>query len=99
MKLIRDKNRIVEGVVYTPEVGKTYWFNTNGGIRKGVYKGSTKSWHIFSTEDGSNNMYVKLWSNIATSREDLEEINGVVDKMARDTYVPDVVHLPNRFTR
>ena len=99
MKVIRDKDKIVEGIVYSPEVGKTYWFNTNGGIRKGVYKGSTKSWHIFSSEDGSHNMYVKLWSNIATSREDLEEINGVVDKMARDTYVPDVVHLPNRFTR
>ena len=106
IKLYEQKNageqmkfKLLEDIVMRPGQGKTYWFDYQGGIRSGVYKGSTNAWHIFSTDDGSYNMYVKKWANIATSKEDIERINGIVDRMAKDTYVPDVVHLPNRFTR
>lgn len=92
------KFRLVEDIVTQPEPGKTYYFNYKGRIISGVYRGSTKAWHRF--DDGSPfGIDIHKWENIATHREDLEEIDAIVDRMAKDTHVPDVVHLPNRFTR
>ncbi len=93
------KFKLAESIVMHPEIGRRYYFSTQGGIRSGIYKGSTKAWHIFGAEDGAHNHYVNIWSNIATSKEDLEMIDAVVDNIEKDTYVPDVVNFPNRFTR
>ena len=91
------KFRLVEEFVNTMVPGERYFFRSKGGIRSGYYKGSTKTWHIFTDGDGGNDHYVNLWSNIATSKEDLEMLDGVVDKMEKDTKVPKTMHLPNRF--
>jgi hypothetical protein len=92
------KFRLVEDIVMYPEIGKTYYFNYRGGIVSGVYKGSTKAWHMF--DDGSRfGINVPKWTNIATCREDLEAVNAIVNRIDKDTHVPGTVHLPNRFTR
>lgn len=89
--------KLIESIVTDLEPGRLYWFNAEGGIRSGVYKGSTKAWRIFVSQDDSRNYYVNLWSNIATSKEDLEMIDSVVDRIEKDTKVPKTMHLPNRF--
>lgn len=83
-----NKSEIKEGFVGKPEVGKTYWFKHSGGIRSGEFTRQTTSLNCFYVPEVDREVCIPIWANIATSREDIEGIEGVVDKMARDTQLP-----------
>ena len=90
--------RLVEEFVISPEVGKSYYFSHSDIARHGTYIGSTKAWHIFE-DDSGHRWDVPKWASIATTKSDLGILDDVVYRLEKDTYVPDTVHLPNRFTR
>lgn len=83
-----DRSQIKESFVGTPEIGKTYWFKHSGGIRCGEYVRSTTSLHCFYVPEVDREVCIPIWANIATTKEDIENIERVVDKMEKDTKVP-----------
>jgi hypothetical protein len=90
--------KLEEEFVMSPEVGKPYYFSHSDTVRHGTYIGSTKAWHIFE-DDSEHRWHVPKWASIATTKSDLGILDDVVNRIEKDTHVPDVVHLPNRFTR
>ena len=76
-------------------VGKEYYYQTNGGtIKHSILRRQTPAWNIFENDD-----WIRRYSPLYETIEELKNINSIVDKMYKETYVPDVVHLPNAFTR
>jgi hypothetical protein len=76
--------------------GETYYFNYKNKTVSGKFKRATKAWKIFEDDNG-NEMYINSWSNVATTPEDIEGVERVVDAMEKDTKLPS--HIPNRETK
>ena len=79
----------------TEVIGKTYFYQTKGGtIKQSKLTGKSKAWLMFENGD-----WIESYSNLYETKEELINVNNLVSSMYKNTYVPDVVHIPNRFTR
>ena len=87
-----------ESFEYNLEPGNDYYFMHNSHLTKGKFKYKTKAWQVFEREDGEE-VRINAWSNVATTPEDITGVEQVVDRMEKDTKVPNVLHLPNRFVK
>ena len=76
------------------EIGKTYYYKYKGIIKKGKLVNETKAWFIFDNGD-----LIRSYSPLYDTREELENISNLVEEMYKNTYVPNVVHIPNYSTR
>lgn len=77
------------------ELGKTYYYQTKGGtIKHSVLVGQTKAWNIFENGD-----WIESYSPLYETKEQLQAINGLVHAMYVNTYVPDMVHVPNAYLK
>ena len=77
------------------EIGKEYFYQTKGGtVKKGRLVSQTPAWNCFDNGD-----WVERYSPLYESKEMLEEINKLVHAMYVTTYVPEVLHVPNRFLK
>ena len=82
-------------VVLIPEIGKEYYYETRGhSIRHNVLVAQTPAWNIFKNGD-----HIARYSPLYETKEEVEGIAQLVHKMYVDTYVPEVVHIPNAFTK
>ena len=80
------------------QIGKKYFYDKNGKIKSGILQRKTKAFYIF---DNGNYIegYKTLFETEAEAETMTETANKIVKAMYINTYVPDVVHIPNRFTR
>lgn len=77
------------------ELGKQYYYSTPGGtVKQGVLVRKTPAWNIFDNGD-----WIKSFSPLYETKEQLENINKLVHAMYVNTYVPDVVHVPNAYLK
>lgn len=80
------------------EIGKKYFYEKYGKIRSGNLQRETKAFYIFDNGD-----YMEKYKCFYETEAEAETMTEMVDKIVKDiyinTYVPDVVHIPNRFTR
>ena len=97
--IAKKKNEsLEEDFVYDLEPGVDYYFMHNNHLTKGKFKYKTKAWQVFEREDGEE-VRINAWSNVATTPEDIIGVEQVVDRLEKDTKVPNVLHLPNRFVK
>lgn len=76
-------------------IGKTYFYQTNGGtIKQAKLIGKSKAWLMFDNGD-----WIRSYSPIYETKEELLNVNGIVNAMYKNTYVPNIVYIPNNFTR
>ena len=79
----------------TEIIGNIYFYETKGGtIKQSKLIGKSKAWLMFENGD-----WIESYSQIYETKEELLNINEIVNAIYKNTYVPDVVHIPNRFTR
>lgn len=77
------------------EVGKAYFYQTKGGtIRYSVLMNQTSAWNCFENGD-----WIERYAPLYDTEEQLMMVNRLVHKIYVSTYVPEVVHIPNRFTK
>ena len=77
------------------EIGKTYYYETRGGtLKSAVLLRVTKAWYVFANGD-----WVESYRPIYRSYEEYKTVSGIVAAMERNIYVPDVIHIPNRFLK
>lgn len=76
------------------EQGKAYWYERGctGCAVRGVYLRSTPAWDIF-LRDGRED-WVKSYRPKFSSEEEFYTVRGIVEGMAKNTRVPDVVLAP-----
>ena len=67
-------------------------------ILKGVLQKETKAFYIFDNGDCIER-YKTLFETEAEAETITETANKIVKAWFVNTYVPEVVHIPNRFTR
>ena len=66
-------------------INKKYFYEKCGKIKSGVLQKETKAFYIFDNGD-----YIERYKTL---------FETIVKTMYINTYVPEVVHIPNRFTR
>lgn len=76
-------------------VGNEYYYETKGKtIKHSILVRQTPAWNIFENGD-----WIESYSPLYETKEEIYNVNLIVDTMYKATYVPNVVHLPNAFTR
>ena len=77
------------------EIGSTYYYESKGGTPKcAVLLRMTKAWYIFANGD-----WVERYRPIYQSFEEYKLVSDIVRAMEKQVYVPDVIHVPNRFLK
>jgi hypothetical protein len=90
------KENINEEFKYDLIPGESYYFTKNNKVYQGKFKRKTNAWYFFEDENG-NEIVTNTFASISDNRGELENLLGIVDRMAKDTKLPPQV--PNRFTR
>lgn len=85
--------KLKEDFVRTPEVGKSYYFSHNNKVLYGEFLRATRAFNIFSV-DGQE-VYASTFGSVSTDKESIENLLGLVDKMERDTKVPNKMRAYN----
>lgn len=79
-------------------IDKKYYYEKYGKIKSGVLQKETKAFYIFDNGD-----YIERYKTLFETEAEAETITETANKIVKawfvSTYVPDVVHIPNRFTR
>ena len=76
-------------------VGNEYYYETKGKtIKHSILIRQTPAWNIFANGD-----WIESYAPLYESEEELVNIRTLVNVMHKATYVPNVIHLPNAFTR
>lgn len=79
-------------------IDKKYFYEKHGKIKSGVLQKETKAFYIFDNGD-----YIERYKTLFETEAEAETITETANKIVKawfvNTYVPDVVHIPNRFTR
>ena len=80
------------------EIGKKYAYRLGAytPVQVGKYVGSTPSWEVFKNVKTGGLDYVNSWK-VFECPEELETIEAIVDGMAKNTRVPDVVAFGRSF--
>ena len=80
------------------QIGKKYFYEKHGKIKSGVLQNETKTFYIFDNGD-----YIERYKTLFETEAEAETITETANKIVKawfvNTYVPEVVHIPNRFTR
>ena len=91
-----NSHTITEEFVRDLIPGESYYFTyQNDKILYGTFKRKTPAWLFFDVD--GREVWTSIFSNVATKKEDIEMVLGIVDKLEKDTKIPTQV--PNRFTR
>ncbi len=79
-------------------IDKKYFYEKHGKIKSGILQRQTKAFYIFDNGD-----YIEAYKTLFETEAEAETIIRTADRIVKnmyvDTYVPEVVHIPNRFTR
>lgn len=79
-------------------IDKKYYYEKYGKIKSGVLQKETKAFYIFDNGD-----YIKKYNTLFETEIEAETITATAERIVKamyiNTYVPEVVHIPNRFTR
>lgn len=79
------------------EKGKVYFYESKtrgGAIRHGRLVRTTPAWLIFDNGD-----WIESFSPLYETKEELVNVRMLVGVMHKNTYVPNVAHLPIAFTQ
>ena len=80
------------------EIYKKYFYEKHGKIKSGILQRETKAFYIFDNGDYIEG-YKTLFETESEAKAITKEAETIVKSMYINTYVPEVVHVPNRFTR
>lgn len=79
-------------------INKKYYYEKHGKIKSGILQRETKVFYIFDNGD-----YIERYKTLFETEAEAETITETANKIVKawfiNTYVPEVVHIPNRFTR
>ena len=79
-------------------INKKYYYEKYGKIKSGILLKETKAFYIFDNGD-----YIEGYKTLFETEAEAETITETANKIVKawfvNTYVPEVVHIPNRFTR
>lgn len=89
---------LVEDFVYSPVKGEWYYFTMYDKYLYGKFLYKTPAWYTFELENGKR-VNAKFTATITTDEQEMKELLGLVDRLEKDTKVPNTLHLPNRFVR
>lgn len=80
------------------EIGKKYFYEKHDNIKSGVLQRITRAFYIFDNGD-----YIERFKTIYNTQTEAETTTEIINKIVKDmyinTYVPEVVHLPNKFIK
>lgn len=79
-------------------INKIYFYEKHGKIKSGILLKETKAFYIFDNGDYIER-YKTLFETEAETETITETTNRIVKAWYINTYIPEVVHVPNRFTR
>ena len=79
-------------------INKIYFYDKHGKIKSGILLKETKAFYIFDNGDYIER-YKTLFETEAEAETITETTNRIVKAWYINTYIPEVVHVPNRFTR
>ena len=80
------------------QINKKYFYEKHGKIKSGILLKETRAFYIFDNGDYIER-YKTLFETEAEAEAITEMANKIVKAMYVNTYVPEVVHIPNRFLK
>jgi hypothetical protein len=79
-------------------INKKYFYEKCGKIKNRILLKETKAFYIFDNGD-----YIERYKTLFETEAEAETITETANKIVKawfvNTYVPEVVHIPNKFTK
>ncbi len=80
------------------EINKKYFYEKFDTVQSGVLLKETRAFYIFDNGDHVRRYHV-LYDTETEAKTTIETAKKIVKQMYIKTYVPETVHIPNRFTK